>query len=181
MLDGRVKTLHPKIHAGILNNRSNKKHQGQMSKNKFKNIDLIVVNFYPFQETITKNKNKNRIIENIDIGGPTMVRAAAKNFKDVTIITDKNDYILLINQLEKNKGSTDLRFREYMASKAFGLTAYYDSIISNWFNKELNIKFPDKITVPGKKLAELRYGKILIRKAVFTQINLVRKKLVLRK
>ncbi len=158
MLDGRVKTLHPKIHAGILNNRSNKKHQGQMKKNKFKNIDLIVVNFYPFQETITKNKNKNRIIENIDIGGPTMVRAAAKNFKDVTIITDKNDYILLINQLEKNKGSTDLKFREYMASKAFGLTAYYDSIISNWFNKELNIKFPDKITVPGKKLAELRYG-----------------------
>ena len=158
MLDGRVKTLHPKIHAGILNNRSNKKHQGQMKKNKFKNIDLIVVNFYPFQETITKNKNKNRIIENIDIGGPTMVRAAAKNFKDVTIITDKNDYILLINQLEKNKGSTDLRFREYMASKAFGLTAFYDSIISNWFNKELNIKFPDKITVPGKKLAELRYG-----------------------
>ena len=87
-----------------------------------------------------------------------MVRAAAKNFKDVTIITDKNDYKFLINQLEKNKGSTDLRFREYMASKAFGLTAYYDSIISNWFNKELNIKFPDKMTVPGKKLAELRYG-----------------------
>ncbi len=158
MLDGRVKTLHPKIHAGILNNRSNKKHQDQMRKNKFKNIDLIVVNFYPFQETITKNKNKKSIIENIDIGGPTMVRAAAKNFKDVTIITDKNDYRFLINQLEKNKGSTDLRFREYMASKAFGLTAYYDSIISNWFNKELNIKFPDKITVPGKKLAELRYG-----------------------
>ena len=158
MLDGRVKTLHPKIHAGILNNRSNKKHQSQMSKNKFKNIDLIVVNFYPFQETITKNKNKNSIIENIDIGGPTMVRAAAKNFKDVTIITDKNDYKFLINQLEKNKGSTDFRFREYMASKAFGLTAYYDSIISNWFNKELNIKFPDKMTVPGKKLTELRYG-----------------------
>ena len=158
MLDGRVKTLHPKIHAGILNDRSNKKHQSQMNKNKFKNIDLIVVNFYPFQETITKNKNKNSIIENIDIGGPTMVRAAAKNFKDVTIITDKNDYKFLINQLEKNKGSTDLRFREYMASKAFGLTAYYDSIISNWFNKELNIKFPDKMTVPGKKLTELRYG-----------------------
>ena len=158
MLDGRVKTLHPKIHAGILNDRANKKHQSQMNKNKFKNIDLIVVNFYPFQETITKNKNKNSIIENIDIGGPTMVRAAAKNFKDVTIITDKNDYKFLINQLEKNKGSTDLRFREYMASKAFGLTAYYDSIISNWFNKELNIKFPDKMTVPGKKLTELRYG-----------------------
>ncbi len=158
MLDGRVKTLHPKIHAGILSNRSNKNHQSQMGKNKFKNIDLIIVNFYPFQETITKNKDKNRIIENIDIGGPTMVRAAAKNFKDVTIITDKNDYRFLINQLETNKGSTDLSFRKYMASKAFGMTAYYDSIISNWFNKELNIKFPDKMTIPGKKLTELRYG-----------------------
>ena len=87
MLDGRVKTLHPKIHAGILSNRSNKKHQNQMNINKFKNIDLIIVNFYPFQETVIKNKNKSSIIENIDIGGPTMVRAAAKNFKDVTIIT----------------------------------------------------------------------------------------------
>ena len=130
MLDGRVKTLHPKIHAGILSDRLNKKHQIQMNKNKFKNIDLIIVNFYPFQETIIKNKNKNRIIENIDIGGPTMVRAAAKNFRDVTIITDKNDYGPLINQLNKNKGSTSLNFREYMASKAFGLTAYYDSIVS---------------------------------------------------
>ena len=93
MLDGRVKTLHPKIHAGILNNRSNKKHQIQMNKNKFKNIDLIIVNFYPFQETVIKNKTKNSIIENIDIGGPTMVRAAAKNFKNVAIITNKNDYV----------------------------------------------------------------------------------------
>ena len=155
MLDGRVKTLHPKIHAGILNNRSNRKHQIQMNKNKFKNIDLIIVNFYPFQETVIKNKNKNSIIENIDIGGPTMVRAAAKNFKDVTIITDKNDYKSLINQLNKNKGSTSLNFREYMASKAFGLTAYYDSIVSNWFNKELNINFPDKMTIPGKKLSSI--------------------------
>jgi len=158
MLDGRVKTLHPKIHAGILNNRSNKKHQVQMNKNKFKNIDLIIVNFYPFQETVIKNKNKNSIIENIDIGGPTMVRAAAKNFRDVIIITDKNDYGSLINQLNKNKGSTSLDFRKYMASKAFGLTAYYDSIVSSWFNKELNINFPDKITIPGKKLTQLRYG-----------------------
>ncbi len=158
MLDGRVKTLHPKIHAGILNNRSNRKHQIQMNKNKFKNIDLIIVNFYPFQETVIKNKNKNSIIENIDIGGPTMVRAAAKNFRDVTIITDKNDYESLINQLNKNKGSTSLNFREYMASKAFGLTAYYDSIVAKWFNKELNINFPDRLTIPGKKLSQLRYG-----------------------
>ena len=92
MLDGRVKTLHPKIHAGILNNRSNKKHQLQMRKNKFKNIDLLIVNFYPFQETVLNKKNSNYIVENIDIGGPAMVRAAAKNFKDVLVITDKNDY-----------------------------------------------------------------------------------------
>ena len=88
MLDGRVKTLHPKIHAGILNDRSNKKHKREMLKKKFKNIDLIVVNFYPFQETSKKNKTSKKIIENIDIGGPTMVRAAAKNFNDVTVISD---------------------------------------------------------------------------------------------
>tara|TARA_Y100000590_G_scaffold425383_1_gene533308 strand:+ start:889 stop:2430 length:1542 start_codon:yes stop_codon:yes gene_type:complete len=158
MLDGRVKTLHPKIHAGILNDRSNKKHKREMLKKKFKNIDLIVVNFYPFQETSKKNKTSKKIIENIDIGGPTMVRAAAKNFKDVSIITNKNDYSSLINELRKYKGGTSLQFREQMASKAFGLTAYYDSIISNWFNEKLNIKFPDTKTIFGKKFSQLRYG-----------------------
>ena len=158
MLDGRVKTLHPKIHAGILNNRSNKKHQIQMKKNKFKNIDLLVVNFYPFQKTVLSNKNSNSIIENIDIGGPAMVRAAAKNFRDVSVITDEYDYKSLINQLKKNKGSTNLEFRKNMASKAFNLTAYYDSMVSNWFNRELGINFPEKKTIPGKKLAQLRYG-----------------------
>ena len=91
MLGGRVKTLHPKIHAGILSDRSNKKHQDEMVKNRFKNIDLIIVNFYPFQKIVLKTKNSRNIIENIDIGGPTMVRAAAKNFKDVLIITDGKD------------------------------------------------------------------------------------------
>ena len=158
MLDGRVKTLHPKIHAGILNDRSNKKHRQQMIKKKFKNIDLIVVNFYPFQEATEKNKNLKKIIENIDIGGPAMVRAAAKNFKDVSIITSKNDYSSLINELRKYNGGTSLHFREHMAGKAFGLTAYYDSIVSNWFNKKLNIKFPETKTIFGKKLAQLRYG-----------------------
>ena len=158
MLDGRVKTLHPKIHAGILNDRSNKKHRREMAKKKFKNIDLIVVNFYPFQETSKKNKNSKKIIENIDIGGPTMVRAAAKNFKNVSIITNKNDYNSLINELRKFNGGTSLQFREQMASKAFSLTAYYDSIISNWFNEKLNIKFPDTKTIFGKKFTQLRYG-----------------------
>ena len=158
MLGGRVKTLHPKIHAGILSDRSNKRHQDEMVKNRFKNIDLIIVNFYPFQKIALKTKNSRNIIENIDIGGPTMVRAAAKNFKDVLIITSKKDYGALVDELRQRKGKTSLQFREYMASKAFGLTAYYDSMIAAWFNKKLNITFPDRKTIFGKKLTQLRYG-----------------------
>ena len=158
MLDGRVKTLHPKIHAGILHDRQNKTHKNQMSKQNFPPIDLIVVNFYPFQKIVKETKNSKNIIENIDIGGPTMVRAAAKNFKNVTIITNKNDYRLLIKELEKNKGKTSIKFREFMSSKAFGLTAYYDAMIANWFNNKLNIQFPERKTIFGRKLKNLRYG-----------------------
>ncbi len=158
MLDGRVKSLHPKIHAGILHDRHNKKHQNEMNKQKFPSIDLIVVNFYPFQKVVTSRANAKNIIENIDIGGPTMVRAAAKNFNNVSIITNKNDYIHLINELKKNKGSTSLKFRELMASKAFGLTAYYDAMIANWFNRKLNIDFPERKTIFGRKIQQLRYG-----------------------
>lgn len=158
MLDGRVKTLHPKIHAGILHDRLNKKHQSEMNKQNFPAIDLIVVNFYPFQKIVTSTANAKSIIENIDIGGPTMVRAAAKNFKNVSIITNKNDYKHLINEIEKNKGSTTLKFRELMSSKAFGLTAYYDAMIANWFNIKLKIEFPERKTIFGRKLKELRYG-----------------------
>jgi len=158
MLDGRVKTLHPKIHAGILHDRSNKKHTQEMNRQKFLSLDLIVVNFYPFQEVVTNSKNNKEIIENIDIGGPTMVRSAAKNFKNVLIITNKNDYSDLISEIEKNKGKTTLNFREYMSSKAFGLTAYYDAMISNWFNQKLNIKFPERKTIFGRRFKQLRYG-----------------------
>ena len=158
MLDGRVKTLHPKIHAGILHDRQNKKHKSEMSKQNFLAIDLIVVNFYPFQKIVTSKKNPKQIIENIDIGGPTMVRAAAKNFKNVTIITNRNDYKSLISELDAFKGKTSLRFREIMSSKAFGLTAYYDAMIANWFNKKLKIEFPERKTIFGRKLQKLRYG-----------------------
>ena len=109
MLDGRVKSLHPKVHAGILHDRQNKAHRKQMFKQKFPAIDLIIVNFYPFQKIVMESKKSKDIIENIDIGGPTMVRAAAKNFKNVTIITNKNDYKPLIKELEKNKGKTSKR------------------------------------------------------------------------
>ena len=158
MLDGRVKTLHPKIHAGILHDRSNKKHSKEMSKKKFPSLDLIIVNFYPFQKIVTNSKSDKEIIENIDIGGPTMVRSAAKNYKNVLIVTNKNDYSDLIKEIEKNKGNTTLNFREYMSSKAFGLTAYYDAMIANWFNKKLNIQFPERKTIFGRRYKQLRYG-----------------------
>ena len=158
ILDGRVKTLHPKIHAGILHDRQNKLHKSEMYKQKFPPIDLIIVNFYPFQKIVTNSKNIKNIIENIDIGGPTLVRAAAKNFKNVTIITNKTDYSILIDELKKNKGKTSLKFREIMSSKAFGLTAYYDSMIANWFNNKLKIQFPERKTIFGRKLRNLRYG-----------------------
>ncbi len=158
MLDGRVKTLHPKIHAGILHDRNNKKHKTEMSTEKFPSLDLIIVNFYPFQNIVMRSKNPKNIIENIDIGGPTLVRAAAKNFKNVTIITSKNDYKDLAHELNSNKGKTSLNFREHMSAKAFGLTSYYDAMIANWFNKSLKIEFPDRKTIFGKKFKQLRYG-----------------------
>ena len=158
MLDGRVKTLHPKIHAGILHDRQNKKHRTQMSLQNFPPLDLIVVNFYPFQKMVMDSKNSKNIIENIDIGGPTLVRAAAKNFKNVVIITNKDDYKFLIKEMVINKGCTSLKFREIMSSKAFGLTAYYDAMIANWFNNKLNIQFPERKTIFGRKLTSLRYG-----------------------
>jgi len=158
MLDGRVKTLHPKIHAGILHDRYNRKHQNEMNRQQFSAIDLIIVNFYPFQRMVVESKNPKKIIQNIDIGGPAMVRSSAKNFQSVTIITSKNDYQSLIKEIKKNNGKTSLKFRELMSSKAFGLTAYYDSIIANWFNQRLKIEFPEKKTIFGKKFQNLRYG-----------------------
>ena len=158
MLDGRVKTLHPKIHSGILFKRDKKLHKKQMKKKQFEPIDLVIVNFYPFETTIKKTSNKKKIIENIDIGGPSMVRSAAKNAEHVTIITDKKDYPKLIKELNKFKGKTTYNFRKKMASKAFGLTAYYDAIVSEWFNRDIGLEFPERKTFFGKKISELRYG-----------------------
>ena len=134
ILEGRVKTLHPKIHAGILNKREKKSHLKDLKANDFENIDLVVVNFYPFEKTINKTKNHKEIIENIDIGGPTMVRSAAKNYNDVTVITSSDQYEELIQELQKFKGSTSLNFREKLSRVAFTETAYYDSVISNYLN-----------------------------------------------
>ena len=158
MLDGRVKTLHPKIHSGILFQRDKKIHKKQMQKKQFEPIDLVIVNFYPFEKIIKKTSNRKKIIENIDIGGPSMVRSAAKNAKDVTVIIDKEDYSELIKELNKFKGKTTFNFRKRMASKAFSLTAYYDAIVSEWFHRDIGIKFPERKTFFGKKISQLRYG-----------------------
>lgn len=158
ILDGRVKTLHPKIHAGILSKRKNKSHKKDLLKNNFKELDLIIVNFYPFEETLNQTKNHKKIIENIDIGGPTMVRAAAKNYNDVTVITNFNQYNELINELKKYKGSTSLQFREKMSREAFSETSYYDALITNYFNKISKNQFPNKKLIFGNLVKKLRYG-----------------------
>ena len=158
ILDGRVKTLHPKIHGGILNKRSSKKHLKDIKKNNIKNIDLVIVNFYPFEKVIKKKLNHENIIENIDIGGPTMVRAAAKNYNDVTVITSLNQYSEFINELKKNNGSTSLEFRKKMSQEAFSETAYYDSLIANYFNRINNNYFPKKKIFHSHLIKQLRYG-----------------------
>ena len=158
ILDGRVKTLHPKIHAGILSKRNNKSHNRDLKDNNFEKIDLVIVNFYPFEKTLEQTNNHLKIIENIDVGGPTMVRAAAKNYNDVAVITSSNQYSELINEIENNNGSTSINFREKMSSQAFSETAYYDAVISNYFSKIINNNFPKKKVIYGNLIEKLRYG-----------------------
>ncbi len=158
ILEGRVKTLHPKIHAGILNKREKKSHLKDLKDNNFENIDLVIVNFYPFEKILKKTNNHQKIIENIDVGGPTMVRSAAKNYNDVAVITSSDQYEELIQELKKFEGSTSLNFREKLSRIAFTETAYYDSIISNYFNKKTNTIFPRKKIFHGNLIEQLRYG-----------------------
>ena len=158
ILGGRVKTLHPKIHAGILSRRNNNSHNQDLIKNNFKNIDLVIVNFYPFEEALKKTLNHKKIIENIDVGGPTMVRAAAKNYDDVTVLTSTEQYNDFIDEIKKFKGATSKSFREKMSQLAFTETAYYDSVISNYFNKITNDHFPNKKVIFGNLIEKLRYG-----------------------
>ena len=158
ILDGRVKTLHPKLYAGILSKRENKIHKKQLKKNNYNEIDLVVVNFYPFEETLKITKDQNKLIENIDIGGPTLVRAAAKNYKYTTVLTSPLQYKEFILDLEKNNGATSLEFRKKLSQEAFNLTAYYDSVISEYLNVKNNVHFPQKKTIHGNLIGVLRYG-----------------------
>ena len=158
MLNGRVKTLHPKIHGGILSIRNNKSHQKDMKNNNLKEIDLVIVNFYPFEKISQSSENHNKIIENIDIGGPTLVRSAAKNFKDVAVITNSTQYPELINEMKISKGGTSIQFREKLSREAFSETAYYDGLISEYFNNVTKIEFPKKKIIASKLIDHFRYG-----------------------
>tara|TARA_B100001123_G_C15305976_1_gene1022695 strand:- start:203 stop:1744 length:1542 start_codon:yes stop_codon:yes gene_type:complete len=158
MLNGRIKTLHPKIYAGILNVRKNKQHQKALINKNIPSIDLVIVDLYPFEKKIHEKLKFEKLVDYIDIGGSALLRAAAKNFNDVTVISDITDYHKLGKELKINKGTTSINFRKFMSAKAFNATAYYDSVIANWLNNHLSIKFPEKKTIHGKKIERLRYG-----------------------
>ncbi len=159
MMDGRVKTLHPMVHGGLLAVRDNPDHNAAMVEHGIGPIDLVVVNLYPFQETVGRGAGREEIIENIDIGGPSMVRSAAKNHRYVTILTDPADYSDLLGELNAREGATGKDFRKAMAAKAFAATAAYDSAISSWFAfVDQAQKFPPRRTMASRLVTTLRYG-----------------------
>ncbi len=159
MMDGRVKTLHPKVHGGLLGVRDNPEHAAAMEEHGIGAIDLVVVNLYPFEATVMRGASRDEIIENIDIGGPSMVRSSAKNHAFVAIVTDPADYEELLGELGENGGGTSLAFRKRLAAKAYALTAAYDSTISQWFAfADQGERFPQVWTRASKLLMPLRYG-----------------------
>jgi len=159
MMDGRVKTLHPKVHGGLLSVRNNPEHSAAMAEHEIAPIDLVVVNLYPFEATVARGAGRDEIVENIDIGGPSMVRSAAKNHAFVTIVTDPADYPELLAELEANGGATSLEFRKRMAAKGYALTATYDAAISSWFQKvDQGQEWVEQRTISSPLLMTLRYG-----------------------
>src|SRR5690625_993053 len=166
ILDGRVKTLHPNVHGGLLAKRDNKAHVAALDKNNITPIDMVVVNLYPFKETVTKQgATEDDIIENIDIGGPTMLRAAAKNFQDVIVVVDPKDYDNILNELQT--GVVNEESRKTLAAKVFRHTAHYDAMIARYFNETTEIEFPENYTVTYEKVQDLRYGENPHQRAAF--------------
>ncbi|MFO7677315.1 MAG: bifunctional phosphoribosylaminoimidazolecarboxamide formyltransferase/IMP cyclohydrolase [Thermoplasmatota archaeon] len=168
MLDGRVKTLHPIVHAGILARRDNKDHVASLKKYHVNTIDFVVCNLYPFEKTIEKpNVSIEEVIENIDIGGPTLIRAAAKNYKDVIVLTNPDQYDTIISML-KNRRGVDVEVRKHLALQAYCHTAQYDSIISTYLRKRWkDTILPDDLTISMRKKQEMRYGENPHQKAIF--------------
>jgi phosphoribosylaminoimidazolecarboxamide formyltransferase/IMP cyclohydrolase len=159
MMDGRVKTLHPKVHGGLLGVRDNPEHTAAMEEHGIAPIDLVVVNLYPFLNTVMSGADRDTVIENIDIGGPSMVRSAAKNHAHVAIVTDPADYAEFLAELDASGGSTTLEFRRRLAAKAYALTAEYDSTIAQWFAfADQGERWPGSWTLSSRLKMPLRYG-----------------------
>ena len=156
LFDGRVKTLHPKIHGGILHRRDNAKDLEQAKAHNIHAIDLVCVNLYPFYETTQRTSNFDEIIENIDIGGPSMVQAAAKAYQSVLVITSPSDYPSIITALKN--GQNTLELRQQMMIKAFSHTAHYDATIANYMNTRFCDGFGERVFISGKKVLQTRYG-----------------------
>jgi phosphoribosylaminoimidazolecarboxamide formyltransferase / IMP cyclohydrolase len=158
MMDGRVKTLHPAVHGGLLAIRSSAAHVEAMRAHHIRPIDLLVVNLYPFEKTVARGAPFDDCIENIDIGGPAMIRAAAKNHADVAVIVEPTDYAALLDEFARHSGMTTLALRRRLSAKAFARTAAYDAAIANWFADQIGIDAPDFRAVGGQLIEELRYG-----------------------
>ncbi|SMF33731.1 phosphoribosylaminoimidazolecarboxamide formyltransferase / IMP cyclohydrolase [Xaviernesmea oryzae] len=158
IMDGRVKTLHPTVHGGLLAIRDDAEHTDSMKEHGIEGIDLAVINLYPFEEVRAAGGDYPTTVENIDIGGPAMIRASAKNHAYVTIVTDPSDYPALIEALRTNDGQTVYAFRQKLAAKAYARTAAYDTVISNWFAEALDIEMPRYRTIGGVLKEEMRYG-----------------------
>jgi phosphoribosylaminoimidazolecarboxamide formyltransferase/IMP cyclohydrolase len=158
MMDGRVKTLHPKVHGGLLAIRDNKQHAAAMKAHDIRPIDLLVVSLYPFEETVAKGAGFDDCIENIDIGGPAMIRAAAKNHNDVAVVVDAQDYAPLLEELKAQNGATTSALRKRLAAKAYARTAAYDAAISNWFAQHVGDAAPAFRAIGGTLVEALRYG-----------------------
>jgi phosphoribosylaminoimidazolecarboxamide formyltransferase/IMP cyclohydrolase len=167
MMDGRVKTLHPKVHGGLLAIRDNAEHKKAMLAHGIAPIDLLVVNLYPFEATVDKGASDDDCIENIDIGGPAMIRAAAKNHDDVAVIVEASDYQAVLDELAAHGGATTRTLRRSLAAKAYARTAAYDAAISNWFAGQLKIDAPDFRAIGGRLAEALRYGENPHQKAAF--------------
>jgi len=167
IMDGRVKTLQPSIHGGILARRTDAGHQKAMSDHKIAGIDLVVVNLYPFEATVARGADFPTCVENIDIGGPALIRASAKNHDFVTIVVDPKDYASVLQEFDANKGATTLALRRKLAAKAYARTASYDSAIANWFATQEGETFPERLTLSAERVQTLRYGENPHQKAAF--------------
>jgi phosphoribosylaminoimidazolecarboxamide formyltransferase/IMP cyclohydrolase len=175
MLDGRVKTLHPAIHGGLLARRDREDHQAALAKHGFAEIDLLVSNLYPFEQTVASGADRETCIENIDIGGPALIRGAAKNHEFVAVVTDPADYSVLLAEMAANDGAVGLRMLRDLARKAYATTASYDAAIASWMAREEGIDFPETVVIAGRLVERTRYGENPHQSAAFYRTGAARR------